>query len=81
MHDPGYGLLRIPLPRTTVNKGLVPRLSDDVSAVPLLKQLLPLLKQGPRGHPQGLGQEHRVGFAQHKGDAPVFHLPRLPSPG
>ena len=71
-------LRRIRLPRTWVNRGCPPWLSDDVSTGPLLEQLLPLLKQGSRRHPQGLGQQHRVGLARHVGSATALHLPDEP---
>src|SRR5215208_2033801 len=48
------------------NRRRPPRLSDDVvSALPLLEEPLPLLKQGSRRHPQGLGQEHRAPLYKH----------------
>ena len=69
-------LRRIRLPRTRVHKGLRrPWLSDEVSVVPLLEEPLPLLEQGSHGHPQGLGQQHRVDLARHVGEASALHLP------
>ena len=78
MHNAGYELPRIRLRRTPVNKGRALWLSVVVSAGPPLELLLPLPEQGSHGHPQGRGQEHRVGFARHVGGAPALDLPDEP---
>jgi hypothetical protein len=53
-------------------------LSDDVSAVSLLEQPLPLLKQESCRHLQGLGRKHRVGLARHVDAASALHFPDEP---
>ena len=74
MQERANGLRRIRLPRTPLNRDRFRWLSDDVSAVPLLEQLLPLPKQETNGHPQSLPKEKRVGLARHVGGALALDL-------